>query len=123
MTHPVCQDCGYETDRLMHILGCTAEAANDRLSLIDGVVVIDGVVGDGAVSQRTTTMEMRLKGTVARVLREKSFGFIRGEDGQEYFFHRTAFRGGFESAQEGDAVTFVPGNGPKGLRADGVQPA
>lgn len=29
-------------------------------------------------------------GTVKRVVPERGFGFITGEDGQDYFFHRTA---------------------------------
>jgi len=29
-------------------------------------------------------------GTIKRVVHERGFGFITGEDGTEYFFHRSA---------------------------------
>jgi cold shock CspA family protein len=35
-----------------------------------------------------------MNGTISKVLLEKGFGFIRGDDGQEYFMHRTAIRDG-----------------------------
>ncbi len=62
------------------------------------------------------------QGTIARLVVEKGFGFIRvqGSD-TEYFFHRSAVQGeGFKDLQEGDPVTFAAGEGPKGPRAEGV---
>jgi len=59
-----------------------------------------------------------------RTLRvEKGFGFIKGETGQEYFFHRSAVYGeGLENLKEGDGVEFDLGNdGPKGPRAENVR--
>jgi len=56
--------------------------------------------------------------------RSKGFGFIRGENGKDYFFHRSALSGGvrFDALTEGDLVEFVPGTpGPKGERADRVR--
>lgn len=65
-----------------------------------------------------------MNGTVARLLIDKGFGFIKDGGGTEYFFHRSAVRGSsFESLQEGDAVTFDTGQGPKGPRAENVQAA
>jgi CspA family cold shock protein len=42
---------------------------------------------------------------------DKGFGFIRGEDGQEYFVHRSAVRDGsvFEPLREGQTVVFDGG--------------
>jgi CspA family cold shock protein len=62
-------------------------------------------------------------GTISRLLLEKGFGFIAGEDGQEYFMHRTALKDGsiFEQVREGQPVTFDSGKGEKGLRAENVR--
>ena len=60
-------------------------------------------------------------GVIKRVLLEKSFGFIRDADGQEWFFHRSAVTGAtFEGLQEGQAVSFDPQESPKGPRAENV---
>lgn len=68
---------------------------------------------------------MRQQGTVARVVTEKGFGFIRaegGRQGEDLFFHRTALsNGAFEGLRIGDAVTFEVGQGPKGPRAEDVR--
>ena len=41
-------------------------------------------------------------GTIARLLIDKGFGFIREEGGVEHFFHRSAVRGAvFELLREG----------------------
>jgi CspA family cold shock protein len=64
----------------------------------------------------------RLKGTVVRLVSDKGFGFIRGEDQKEYFFHRTSVRGEFE-ALANSPVTFKPTSGPKGSRAEEVESA
>lgn len=66
---------------------------------------------------------MAENGTVARIT-DKGFGFIKGEDGREFFFHRTSIvRGRFEELREGDAVSFVEERSDKGLRAGQVTPA
>jgi hypothetical protein len=45
-----------------------------------------------------------MNGEIKRVFVEKGFGFIKGEDGADYFLHRSAFRGvQFESLEEGNA--------------------
>ena len=64
-----------------------------------------------------------MTGTISRLLLEKGFGFIAGEDGQEYFMHRTALKDGsiFEQIREDQAVTFDSGKGEKGLRAENVR--
>jgi CspA family cold shock protein len=60
-----------------------------------------------------------LRGTVARLIGDKGFGFITGADGLEYFFHRSAAPD-FDALTEGEAVRFTPTQGAKGLRAESV---
>ena len=61
-------------------------------------------------------------GTIARLLIDKGFGFIRDESGIEHFFHRSAVYGeGLENLREGDSVEFDLGEGPKGPRAENVR--
>jgi len=64
-----------------------------------------------------------MTGTIAKVMSDKGFGFIQGEDGQEYFMHRGAVRDGsvFEQLREGQTVVFEAGRGDKGLRAENVR--
>ena len=63
-----------------------------------------------------------INGTVKRLVSEKGFGFVAAADGSEYFFHQSACTGTpFDSLREGQAVTFQPGQGPKGPRAENVQ--
>jgi CspA family cold shock protein len=64
----------------------------------------------------------RLKGRVKRIIRERGFGFIGGEDGREFFFHRSALKEkDFESLKEGNGVEFSVEKGPKGLRAVNIK--
>ena len=63
-------------------------------------------------------------GTIKRLVRDKGFGFIAAGDGAEYFFHQSACSGtAFDQLREGQAVTFERGQGPKGPRAENVNPA
>ena len=57
-------------------------------------------------------------GTIRKLVRERGFGFILGQDGTETFFHRSALTGeGFDALTEGQAVQFDVENGVKGARA------
>ena len=48
-----------------------------------------------------------LKGTVKWFNKDKGFGFISGEDGNDYFVHYSNINSkGFRSLEEGQAVTF-----------------
>ena len=61
------------------------------------------------------------QGTIQKLVADKGFGFIEGEGG-ELFFHHTAVEGGsFETLQEGQAVEYSEGSGPKGPRAENVK--
>jgi len=61
-----------------------------------------------------------MTGTIKRLVSEKGFGFVAGQDGREYFFHQSACQS-FESLREGQSVTFEAGQGPKGPRAENVR--
>jgi CspA family cold shock protein len=61
-------------------------------------------------------------GTIARLLIDKGFGFIRDESGIEHFFHRSSVRGAvFELLREGQRVDFTPEDSAKGPRAGEVR--
>lgn len=64
-----------------------------------------------------------MNGIIKRKLMEKNFGFIRGEDGKEYFFHRSdCIAVPFEQIAEGQQVTFQEEHSQKGPRAANVRP-
>jgi len=59
-------------------------------------------------------------GTIARLLIDKGFGFIRDES--EHFFHRSSVRGAvFELLREGQRVEFTIEESQKGPRAGDVR--
>ncbi|SEJ51765.1 cold-shock protein [Frateuria terrea] len=62
-------------------------------------------------------------GTVKWFNDAKGFGFIsRANGGEDLFVHfRSIVSSGFKSLQEGQAVSFVVTQGPKGMQADQVQ--
>jgi CspA family cold shock protein len=67
---------------------------------------------------------MAVNGTIKRMVTEKGFGFIEGQDGNEYFFHQSACTSvPFDELREGQQVSFDKGQGPKGPRAENVKPA
>ena len=62
------------------------------------------------------------QGKIKKVLADKGFGFIEGEDG-DLFFHHSAVEGTtMEALRIGQAVTYQEGRGPKGPRAENVKP-
>lgn len=61
------------------------------------------------------------EGTIKK-LADKGFGFIDTEDGKDMFFHMSNLEDArFEDLQEGQRVSYVPGEGPKGPRAENVR--
>lgn len=64
-----------------------------------------------------------MTGTVKRLLKDKGFGFIEAQDGNEYFFHRSGVASGnFDQFKEGiTEVSFDVERSPKGPRACNVQ--
>ncbi|PIU75760.1 cold-shock protein [Candidatus Pacearchaeota archaeon CG06_land_8_20_14_3_00_35_12] len=63
-----------------------------------------------------------MKGTVKFFNEMKGFGFITGEDGKDYFMHKTSLTAG-TSLTEKDAVTFDIEQGDKGPKAVNVKKA
>lgn len=57
-----------------------------------------------------------MKGTVKFFNEVKQFGFITGEDGKDYFVHKSALNGDMMLG-EGDSVEFEVEKGEKGLKA------
>ena len=64
----------------------------------------------------------KARGKIKKMVRERGFGFIRGEDGKEVFFHRSGMNGSdYDSMDEGDVVEYVIQEGPRGARAEYVK--
>ncbi len=61
-----------------------------------------------------------IAGTVKKLVAERGFGFIAGDDGKEYFFHRSGVQD-FDSLMGGEKVSFEIEPSPKGPRANRVQ--
>ncbi len=67
-------------------------------------------------------VRLNMKGTVKKFDKEKGYGFITGEDGQDYFFHYSQLvRDGFKTAEIGQKVEFDEAKTEKGLRANNVR--
>ncbi len=63
-----------------------------------------------------------MKGTVKMFNKEKGYGFIRGEDGKDYFFHYSVLvMDDFKTAEKGEAVEFEVQESERGLRAKDVK--
>ena len=63
------------------------------------------------------------RGTIKKLISDKGFGFIAGDNG-ELFFHRSAVQDAdFDSLREGQSVDYEEGHGPKGPRAENVRTA
>jgi CspA family cold shock protein len=61
-------------------------------------------------------------GTIKRLVRDRGFGFIRDDGGQEWFFHRSAVaQGAFDKLAEGQRVSFDEEASAKGPRAGNVR--
>jgi ribosomal subunit interface protein len=61
--------------------------------------------------------------TVARILPEDGYGFLRTADGREIYFHeRSVLRGGFPRLRVGSEVRFVEEAGDEGPQASTVTP-
>jgi cold shock protein len=62
-----------------------------------------------------------MEGKVKWFNERKGYGFIEGEDGNDYFVHTDAVKSGY--LNEGDAVTFTPAEGDRGKKAEEVSKA
>lgn len=64
------------------------------------------------------------QGKIKKIVSDRGFGFVEGEDGKDLFFHVSEVKGAvFEDLHEGQAVEYSIGEGPKGPCATEVQPA
>ncbi|TWT88327.1 Cold shock protein ScoF [Pseudobythopirellula maris] len=62
------------------------------------------------------------EGTIKRIT-DKGFGFISIGGDKDLFFHHSNVEGAaFDDLREGQQVTYNPGQGPKGPRAENVTP-
>jgi CspA family cold shock protein len=62
------------------------------------------------------------RGRIKKMVRDRGFGFIRGDDGKEVFFHRSGLNGAdYDALSEGDVVEYVIQEGPRGARAEHVK--
>ncbi|MGD9855856.1 MAG: cold-shock protein [Planctomycetaceae bacterium] len=62
------------------------------------------------------------EGTIKR-LTDKGFGFIDTGTANDMFFHMSNLVGvRYEELREGQRVSYTPGHGPKGPRAENVKP-
>ena len=67
--------------------------------------------------------EQQVTAVVESIFREKGYGFLRGLDGQQVYFHRNAvLHDHWEHLAVGTGVRFVASLGEKGLQASTVEP-
>jgi len=64
-------------------------------------------------------------GTIRKIVADRGFGFITGEDGKDYFFHRDGLDSSidFDRLVGGERVEFQIEQNPKGPRAAQVRAA
>ena len=85
--------------------------------------------GRGKGRRRTTAPTQavggpKCKGKIKKMVRDRGFGFIRGDDGKEVFFHRSGLNAAdYDGLSEGDTVEYVVQEGPRGARAENVRQA
>ena len=61
-------------------------------------------------------------GMIKRLVRDRGFGFIRDDGGQEWFFHRSSVKAGsFDGLNEGQRVSFDEEPSAKGPRAGNIR--
>ncbi len=66
----------------------------------------------------------KCRGKIKKMVRDRGFGFIRGDDGKEVFFHRSGLNASdYDGLNEGDLVEYVVQEGPRGARAEHVRHA
>ncbi len=66
-----------------------------------------------------------MNGIIKKLTKDRAFGFIRAEDGVDYFFHESELHGGivFDDITLGEKVVFEPQQGAKGPRAVDIRRA
>jgi CspA family cold shock protein len=65
--------------------------------------------------------EIPMTGTIKNINKDKGYGFILGENGAEYFFHRSALKNiTMDELEKGRQVAFEDAEGTKGPRAEDI---
>jgi CspA family cold shock protein len=78
--------------------------------------------GRRAAQQRVVPSGPKLRGRVKKLVPDRGFGFVRGDDGKEVFFHRSGLGANdYDALSEGDVVEYVVQEGPRGPRAENVR--
>ncbi len=76
----------------------------------------------GGPAQRAVPSGPKVRGKIKKLVRDRGFGFVRGDDGKEVFFHRSGLGSNdYDSLSEGDTVEYVVQEGPRGARAENVR--
>jgi len=102
-------------------LFCSEFIATDRYSAGRGRGRRAPGAGTPAAAPRAP-VGPKCKGRIKKMVRERGFGFIRGEDGKEVFFHRSGLNGAeYDILSEGDTVEYVVQEGARGPRAEHVR--
>ena len=65
-------------------------------------------------SSRDTENNSDMGGTIVRLVRNREFGFIQGEDNEQYFFYLNYVVSGYERITEGSLVRFKVGSNRSG---------
>jgi CspA family cold shock protein len=71
-------------------------------------------------SKATAGAAKTIEGSVKWFSRDKGYGFIAGDDGNEYFVHNSALAPG-TFIRDNDKVSFEPAEGDKGKQARNVK--
>jgi CspA family cold shock protein len=75
-----------------------------------------------ALTERFVPSGPKVKGRIKKLVRDRGFGFVRGDDGKEVFFHRSGLGStDYDALSEGDVVEYVVQEGPRGARAENVR--
>jgi CspA family cold shock protein len=80
-------------------------------------------IAQRAACEPPTEKEAQVKeqGTVKWFNASKGYGFIQRQTGEDVFVHFSSIQGdGYRSLNDGQAVEFEVGTGPKGLQAQNV---
>jgi CspA family cold shock protein len=78
--------------------------------------------GGGARRAPAVPSGPKVKGRIKKLVRDRGFGFVRGDDGKEVFFHRSGLGStDYDALSEGDVVEYVVQEGPRGARAENVR--
>src|SRR5579872_707043 len=85
-----------------------------QVELVERILIIRSWAG----APKETRMP---SGTIKRLVRDRGFGFIRDDGGQEWFFHRSSVQGNFDQLNEGQRVKFEEEPSAKGPRAGNVR--